>query len=250
MHYKFLKKIIGIFGYKVIDKNLIKNERLLSNHSFLTIDKVLNTLFSDLKINFVIQIGSNDGKRFDNLNKFVKTYNPQGIFVEPIKSNFEELLKNYSNKKNLIFENLAISVNNEISELYKVKDSKTNLYDEHVLGITSFDINHLIKHGVKKKHIEKENVKSISFADLLEKHNVNDFDLLLTDTEGYDAHIILDFLNSSKIRPIIIFEFIHCNNNILKKNLEMLKEKEYSVIKIEENIFCCPKEKQNKLKII
>ena len=41
MHYKFLKKIIGALGYKLIDKNLIKNERLISNCTHLTINKIL-----------------------------------------------------------------------------------------------------------------------------------------------------------------------------------------------------------------
>ena len=45
MHYKFLKKIIGVFGYKIIEKNLIKNERLISSHTYLTVDKILKDLF-------------------------------------------------------------------------------------------------------------------------------------------------------------------------------------------------------------
>ena len=250
MHYKFLKKIAGIFGFKLIEKNLIKNERLLSNYSFLNIEKFMDKIFSSNQINFVIQIGSNDGQRFDNLNYFIKKFQPKAIFVEPILSNFNELIKNYSNQKNLIFENLAISVNNEINKLFKVKDSKLHLYDDHVIGITSFNINHLIKHGIKKKHIELENVESISILDLLKKHSVNDFDLLTIDTEGYDANIVNDFLSNSKIRPIIIFEYIHCENNQLAKSLELLEARKYSIIKIEENIFCCPDEKLKKFDII
>ncbi len=250
MHYKFLKKIIGALGYKIIDKNLIKNERLLSKYSFLTMDKILDNLFSNYKVKFVIQIGSNDGKRFDNLNKFIEIYNPTSIFVEPIKSIFMELKKNYPEKKNLIFENLAISVKNEISNLYKVKESKTHLYDNHILGITSFDRNHLIKHGVKNNHIELETVETISIMDLLKKHHVNNFDLLLIDTEGYDANIVLDFLENSKIRPIIIFEYIHTENRIFQKAIKLLEEKKYFFFKVEENIFCYPNEIQHKLKII
>ncbi len=41
MKSKLLKKILGIFGYKLIDKNLFKNNLLISSKSFLTIDKIL-----------------------------------------------------------------------------------------------------------------------------------------------------------------------------------------------------------------
>ena len=244
MHYKFLKKIVGILGYKIIEKNLIKNDRLLSKYSSLNTKKVLEKIFSTNQINFVIQIGSNDGKRFDDLNEFIKKFSPKTIFVEPILSNFNELKKNYLNQKYLIFENLAISVNNEINRLYKVKDSEIHLYDEHVLGITSFNREHLIKHGVKKKHIDLEKVNSISILELLKKHSVNSFDLLIIDTEGYDSNIVYDFLNNSKIRPVIIFEYIHSKNKDLEKVLELLQEKKYFIFKIEENIFCLPEEKK------
>ena len=242
MHYKFIKKIIGILGYKLIDKNLVKNERLISNYTHLTLNKILANLFDDKKISSIIQIGSNDGVRFDNLNYFIKKFSPSTIFVEPIKSNFENLKKNYINQKNFIFENSAISVNNEIKELFKVKDSSLHFYDDHVLGITSFNRNHLIKHGVSKNHITKETVNSISIKELLFKYSVKNFDLLYVDTEGYDADIVKDFLNNSKIRPIILFEYIHSMNQSLNSALELLKKNYYIIFKVEENIFCFPEE--------
>ncbi len=250
MHYKFLKKIIGIFGFKLINKNLVKNNRLLSVYSSLTTSNFLKNLFEDKKINFVIQIGSNDGQRYDELNEFLKKHTPKTIFVEPIKINFDELKKNYSNHNNFFFENSAISVNNEINELYKVKNSKLEFYDDHISGITSFNRKHLVQHGVKKSHIEKENVNSISIADLLNKYSVQDFDLLMIDTEGYDAKIVFDFILTSKIRPIIIFEYIHTKNQILEETLKILKKENYMIFKIEENIVCLPDKNTKKLRII
>ena len=84
MHYKFLKKIIGAIGFKLIPKNFIKNDRLLSEFSCLSLKKILKGLFVNNEIKSIIQIGANDGLRFDDLNSFVKKYTPYGIFVEPI----------------------------------------------------------------------------------------------------------------------------------------------------------------------
>ena len=249
MHYKFLKKIINALGYKLVDKNLIKNDRLLSKYSYLTINNILSKLFSHNKINSVIQIGSNDGERFDNLNYFIKKFRPMSILVEPIKSNFENLRKNYSNQENLFFENLAVSVDDKINHLFKVKEDKLYLYDDHIVGVTSFKKEHLVKHGVKNKHIVKEIVKTISINNLLKKYKLEKLDLLYIDTEGYDGEIVSDFINNSDLRSVIIFEYIHINNIILKNTLNQLIKKDYKLFKIEENIVCFPIEKKDDIKL-
>ena len=45
---------------------------------------IINKLFSNNLINSLIQIGANDGLRFDILNKYIKEYSPKAILVEPI----------------------------------------------------------------------------------------------------------------------------------------------------------------------
>ena len=92
---KLFRKIIGSFGYKLIGKDTIKNERLISNKSFLKIDKLLNAIFQKKKIGRLIQIGANDGERFDLLNFYIKKYQCNSLLVEPIKENFERLIVNY-----------------------------------------------------------------------------------------------------------------------------------------------------------
>jgi FkbM family methyltransferase len=91
--------------------------------------------------------------------------------------------------------------------------------------ISSFYKEHLIKHGIKKKHIIQEKVNQISFDELLKKHNISSFDLLLIDTEGYDCHIVNDFFQKiKKIRPIIIFEWSHIKNIEFENTLNTIIE--------------------------
>ena len=85
MKNKILKKILGIMGYKLIEKKLFKNDRLISTKSYLTLNRLLKNLFEEKKINFLIQIGANDGSRFDILNNYIKTYKIKSLLVEPIK---------------------------------------------------------------------------------------------------------------------------------------------------------------------
>src|SRR5210317_47699 len=166
MYFKFLKKIIGIFGFKLVSKNLIKTEREIENNNSLSLDQVLTDIFEKINITGLIQVGANDGLRFDNINKFIKKYKTKSVLLEPIKEYFDRLKENYKDCENVFFENTAISVKNQINYLYKVKTDDLDKYDDHIKGISSYDFNHLIKHGVKKKHITKEKIESISITKL------------------------------------------------------------------------------------
>ena len=249
MQFKILKKIVGILGFKLIDKNLVKNNNLISNNHLYSVDDILEKFFKNKKIKQLIQIGANDGVRFDTINKFIKKYSPPCILLEPIKEYFDQLKENYKFQKNIIFENMAISVDNEINHLYKVKNSEINNYDEHIKGITSFDIDHLKKHGVESNHIVEEKIKNISISDLIEKYE-NKVDLLLIDAEGYDANIIIDLFEKSNVRPVIIFEYIHIKHEIFRKLVNLFNDREYFFFSINENVICFPEEKKPKLDLI
>ena len=248
MKNKILKKILGLFGYKLIEKEVFKNERLISSKSYLTIDKLLKTLFEEKKINYLIQIGANDGERFDVLNYYIKKYQTKSLLVEPIKENFEKLKKNYKNCSFVSFDNCAISVNNEITHLYKVSSKYIKNYSNHIPGITSFDKKHLLKHGVKSHHIISENVTSVSMENLISKHNLKSFDLLFVDAEGYDGKIVIDFLTSTLIKPVIILEFIHIKNDVFKNLINNLEQKKYSFFSLGENLVCYPENDKKYIK--
>ena len=240
MKNKILKKVLGTLGYKLIDKKLFKNERLISNKSYLTMDRLLKNLFEEKKINNLIQIGANDGSRFDIINKYIKSYKVKSLLVEPIKESFEKLKENYKGFNFVTFENSAISVNNELMYLYKVDPKYFGNYDDHIPGITSFDKKHLLKHGVKKKHIVKEKINSLTLENLINKHSINDFEILYIDVEGYDGNLVNDFLNNIIIRPIIILEYIHINNDVFQKLINNLQNNKYEFFAIDENLVCFP----------
>lgn len=243
MNNKLLGKLAGIFGYKLIEKNLLKNQRALKNKYF-NIDLILNHLFTNHNIKNIIQIGANDGKRFDPIHKFLQKEKTNALFVEPIKEHFEKLKKNYSNKKNFIFENSAISDVEGFFNIFKVNEENLKFYDDHVAGISSFNRDHLIKHKVEKKHISEEKIKCISIKTLIEKYSINNIDLLFIDVEGHEGIIINDFFKSTNFRPVIIFEYIHVSNEIFLKVLDNLKTNNYFYSDFGENLVCFPSEKE------
>ena len=49
MQFKILKKIVGILGFKLVDKNLVKNNHLISNNHLYNVDYILEKLFENKK---------------------------------------------------------------------------------------------------------------------------------------------------------------------------------------------------------
>ena len=146
--FKTIKKIINLFGFKLVNKNTIKNNNILSSNSILNLKFVLNNIFKKQESKFN-QIGANDGVSFDEINFFIKKYKVESILVEPIRENFNKLKNNYKDLKFIKFENVAISCNDEINYLYKVNSKFNKYYDSHIPAIPSFNKKHLLNHGVK-----------------------------------------------------------------------------------------------------
>ena len=227
---KIFSKIVGWFGYKLFNKNYVKNLKSLSKESKLNLDYILGKIFERNNIQSLVQIGANDK-------------NLKAILVEPVPKYFNKLSDNYFGFENIILENYAISETNSITSIFCVRDQYLENYSDHIKGINSFDINHLTSHGVNKKHIEKISVKTIKLSELIIKHSINNLDLLYIDAEGYDANIVLDFLSNNLMKPIIIFEYIHINNTLLDKVIQKLLEKKYSFFEVKENLVCTPENK-------
>ena len=239
MYKKILKKITEALGYKLVNKDLIKNQRSLDSYNLINTQLILKLIFNNNNIKSLIQIGANDGKRFDQISKFIKNNNElKAVLVEPVKKYFEQLKENYKGFKNIEFENSAISKNNEINFLYCVKDKFIQNYQDHIKGINSYEMKHLLNHSVKESHIEKIKVETLTFENLIKKYDLTEIDLLYIDVEGYDDKIVLDFLENSKLRPILIFEYIHIKNTSLKILIKRLLNENYKILRVDENVIC------------
>ena len=239
MYKKILKKMSEALGYKLVNKDLVKNQRSLDSHNLINTRHILKLIFNNNDIKSLIQIGANDGKRFDEISNFIKNNNKlKAVLVEPVKKYFEKLKENYKNCNNIKFENSAISKNNEINFLYCVKERFIENYQEHIKGINSYEIRHLLNHNLKESHIEKVKVETLTFQNLMKKYNLTEIDLLYIDVEGYDDKIVLDFLDNSQLRPILIFEYIHIKNTSFKILIKKLLDENYKILKVDENVVC------------
>ncbi|CAN1594316.1 fkbM_fam, methyltransferase, FkbM family [Candidatus Pelagibacterales bacterium] len=246
--FKLIKKILGIFGYKIIDKNSVKTERVLEDN-LLSAREVIEKLINSNLVNKIVQIGSNNGQSDDFLNTIIKNNKKlKALLVEPVKATFTELKKNYLNYNNIVLANYAVDLFSGKKNIFKVDENYFNYYanlhktktGNWINVLASFDKRHLIKHGVKNNHIISELVDCLNFEDLFCKYNFNDLDLLIIDTEGYDHVLLENLINIKNFRPFIIFEWIHIP---YEKALFLFKalNKDYNIIKIHKDLVCLKK---------
>lgn len=233
---KILNKFAGWFGLKLIEKKLYKNNRLIDKSSAMKVEEVISILYQNNMISKIVQIGSNDGLRFDVLRSFLINYKTRALLVEPIPEQFEKLEKNYKNIDYISLENSAITLKNSDNKMFQLNPKYTKKYSDHVPGISSLSKKHLIKHGVKRQHIMSKKVNTISITELLKKHNFLDFDLFYIDAEGYDGEIILDYFKNLNERPIIIFEYIHIDHKKFEQVIKILGDKKYKFLRLNENV--------------
>ena len=163
---------------------------------------------------FFIQIGAADGRRADPIHHFVKRYGWHGVCVEPLTDLFQQLVENYRQHQGLSFENVAITEKEEMRLMRRVPPNKvgkdgvplwafgaSTLTPEKTRFSRENSSDELNK--VLSAAVVSEEVRCISLAALLERHQVKILDVLQIDTEGYDARILkqLDF---SRYKPALI----------------------------------------------
>ncbi len=189
--------------------------------------------FFDLLINKIckkepklkfIQIGENDGISCDPIHEFVKKYNWNGVLIEPEPKVNKLLRKNYIDRDNLIFENMAIAdFKGEISLSFSNDPS----LDSNKLFSTVTPHKGILSRSNYINSIETIQVPCDTLENICKKHELLDFDLLLIDVEGYENNLICS-IDFNIVKPKIIhFEHAHITYNEHQNIIDYLRRFDY-----------------------
>ena len=150
-----------------------------------------------------LQIGANDGVRFDPLSKYIEIMGMKGVMVEPESKNYTELCEKYRDNEDIRIYKYAISKAAGKVKLYKAETTSENT-PNWVNGMASLKRSHLDQLRGMDLEIVEEVVESVTIMQLLKMANIANVDLLLVDAEGSDYEIISN-IDYSCFKPKIIY---------------------------------------------
>ena len=207
------KNLLATIGSLIVRKLLVKSGLRITRPGPYGVFDFESFLCRHLEVhgtlNFV-QIGANDGVMNDPIYRFIQKNKDKvsGFVLEPLPDIFSTLVMNYQSFPRIKPLNLAIHNSETEMLLYRVKSEYLSNVPAFARGIASFDPNHWKKTLLitDSSYIQSENVKCVSYSQLLRDYEITKIDLLLIDTEGYDYEILMGIdLNNLKPR-IIRFE--------------------------------------------
>jgi FkbM family methyltransferase len=171
------------------------------------------------------------------------------VVVEPVKSFYHELVKNYGGTPGVKFENVAISDRSGpatffrlgvdpvaygfpdwLSQLGSLKEERmTALWDR-------YESDKILKQFYLDHQVE-EIVECITFNELLDRHHLNQVDLLQIDVEGYELEILrsIDF-DRTRVR-FVNYEsvLLHERKPVVEK---LMKQWGYHLVDYQQDTFC------------
>jgi FkbM family methyltransferase len=207
---------------------------------------------------YFVVIGANDGVQNDSLAHFIKNNDWQGIFVEPLPDIFFRLLLNYYQfQYRLKFENSAISGESILTSINRVKPIAVQRGDvpDWAYGIASLhnDRNAIggyssgkllaqrmdnLPHQKILENTMNQEIKCITFQDLVEKYQIIEIDILQIDCEGHD-YVVFQQIDFYKFKPFFIKVEI-CN--LTKDEFEFVVNKlishDYIIYRTTTDLFC------------
>lgn len=163
-----------------------------------------------------LEIGANDGARFDPLAPFIADSEWTGVMIEPVPYVFDRLERNLAANERVAAANVAIAESSGSRPFYYLAEE---VDDSHgtAIGwydtIGSFDREHLLKHRAVIPNIEQRietiDVPCVTVAEICNTHGIDNPELVLIDAEGYDAEIVAS-IDFEHVRPrLVIYEHHH-----------------------------------------
>ncbi len=172
---QLIKNIINRF-FKILNLKLIKIVDQFDN------SYRLNLAFRENKIDYVVDVGANEGQFIQNLRYY--GYKHDALSFEPSLKAHKKLLENSVNDANWkVFRPLALGNKNSQTVINisknSVSSSLLNINEEH------------IKNAPDSETIDKQHTEEIKLDDLFHELEIENKNLFLKiDTQGYEFQVL------------------------------------------------------------
>lgn len=175
-----------------------------------------------------IQVGANDGLRWDPIRRFVVRDCWRGVLVEPLKPVYELLRQNYSylTKLDLRFENCAVSREAGSIKFWSYSreflDSLTAEKKLYYLRQSSVNRTQVLRSLSKFENPERllvcHDTPSVPLQQIVDHHFPHGrVDLIFIDAEGHDDEVVHSINFDARPPGVIVYE----NHNLGTKNRDL-----------------------------
>jgi FkbM family methyltransferase len=232
---KLIKPIVHKLGFDIVryPRPEPRIERLIQR-PFNVLAFVLDYYLSSGAPFFFVQVGANDGVRWDPLHALICKYRLRGLLVEPLPDIFEQLRRNYATESQLSFARCAIATEDGLRSIFRVRSDAP--VGDWAHGIASYSRKHLITHlsDVERCEdlIEEVQVPTVTVKTLLRNHAIDRINLLQVDTEGYDFEIVEMFFGEGRLPEIINFERQHLSAKNKQESRRLLAKHGYRFVDV------------------
>ena len=192
---KLLKNIFSFLGY---DIKKINKETSNINFDDLLKDKIPNNPV-------ILDVGGNKGQ---SIERFIKIFdNPTIHSFEPIKKEYDYMIKKFKGKNNIILNNFAIGEKKCIKE-FNVTAKTGNSSFNNIQKDTKWLKARSKEYNISEENyiVKKEKISIETLDDYIKKQNLKRIDLLKIDTQGYEDKVLegaVDNLKNQKVGAVI-----------------------------------------------
>ena len=203
-----------------------------------------------------VEIGANDGEQHDHLREFILSLRWRGVMVEPVPYIFERLQANYAGVERVALEQVVIGDRDGTVPFHYLVDAPAeeraalpDWYD----GIGSLSRDVLLAHDRHMPDIRDrlvtEALPVVTFQTLCERHSLDQVDLVLIDTEGYDWEIIKTIHLSARRPRLLIYEHFHLSPDDREQCRRHLRADGYALMEEGFDTYCVDERAEPRLAV-
>jgi FkbM family methyltransferase len=190
----------------------------------------------------VVEIGANDGDRYDHIHSALLASRWQALLVEPVPYVFDRLRQNLGGLPRVRLANTAVADHDGEMTFYHLAPADGEDLPDWYDAIGSFSRDHVLAHRRVIHDIEDRvvatTVRCMTVASLLKAFDVDRVDLLVTDTEGYDHEILKQVDFEHRPPRMVIYEHYHLVGELRRHTRALLEAHGYALMEEGFDTFC------------
>ncbi len=211
-----LKRACGIrFSIKALCRNPGVYLRQMTRR-FRSFRDLLDEITDQTRIT-IVQVGANDGSDvLGNLIRDRRDRIERALLIEPQRTAFDRLVERTGKFENVVCLNAAIDVQSGVRVLYSLRPEAGRRLGD---GIASFERKH-VEYEIRSRMnvrfdcqleslIKEENVPLLTLKDATTGAGIQVPDVLMVDTESFDAEIVRMALQAGWRPAVIQYEHKH-----------------------------------------